>query len=89
MVSATETANVEVIERTLLELWSGVLQTSEITRESDFFALGGDSLAILSLQFRLEKSLGIEIPPNVLYENPTFGAFAGAVHAVKTGKNPA
>ena len=48
--------------------------------------LGGDSLAMLNLQFQVEKVLGISIPPEVLYENPTFGAFAGVVHAVSATK---
>jgi acyl carrier protein len=88
MVKDAETAHAQT-EQTLLKLWSVVLETPQITRESDFFALGGDSLAMLNLQFQLEKVLGVDIPPGVLYENPTFGAFAGVVHAAKAGKCPA
>jgi acyl carrier protein len=64
---------------TLKSLWSGVLNGASILPDSDFFELGGDSLAAMNLLFALEKKLGVELHIATLYENSSFSAFSDVV----------
>ncbi len=57
-------------------LWSEYLATSDPIRSTDnFFALGGDSLAMTILLFRIKEELGVDLPPSALLEAPELRAF--------------
>lgn len=51
-----------------------------INLESDFFDLGGDSLALVSLCTSLEVTLGFEIAPSTLLYHPTVEELSDAVN---------
>ncbi|WP_425288542.1 amino acid adenylation domain-containing protein [Streptomyces melanosporofaciens] len=82
---APGTAPATPTERTLARIWSEVLSVAEVSREDDFFALGGDSILILEVFARLEKAYEPErrdatLPrPTVIYEHTTLTALATAV----------
>lgn len=48
-------------ERTLVQIWSEVLNTKEIGIYDDFLGLGGDSLAAMRCINRIIASFGVEI----------------------------
>jgi acyl carrier protein len=49
-------------ERTLLQIWSEVLNTEQIGIYDDFLNLGGDSLAAMRCINRIVATFGVEIP---------------------------
>jgi non-ribosomal peptide synthetase component F len=60
---ATET------QKTLVRIWSGVLDTDRIGRESRFFDVGGHSLLALEVIQLMEEQLGIRVHPQDMWMN--------------------
>jgi acyl carrier protein len=60
-------------------LWSDILNCPSVQPDTDFFDIGGDSITALNMLFEIEKVLGIEVSPTLLFENPTLRKFADAV----------
>ena len=58
------------IETTLAELWAEVLDIAVISREDDFFALGGDSLLATRLGALLRARLKGDVELRVVFEAP-------------------
>ncbi|MFH9265116.1 amino acid adenylation domain-containing protein [Streptomyces sp. NPDC017546] len=65
----------------LAAIWSALLQAEDVSREDDFFVLGGDSLLVLEVFARLEKQGGPLPRPTVIYRSRTLAALASAVDA--------
>jgi amino acid adenylation domain-containing protein len=65
-------AGSEEIERVLAEVWRDVLGIAHIDPRASFFDLHGDSLLAIKMVSRLRERLGVDLIPNVLFENPTF-----------------
>lgn len=59
--SAAASAHTET-ERTLVQIWSEVLNTEEISISDDFLGLGGDSLAAMRCINRIIATFGVEVP---------------------------
>ncbi|MFI8351542.1 amino acid adenylation domain-containing protein [Streptomyces sp. NPDC085596] len=57
-------------ETYLLRLWEELLGTGEITRDADFFQLGGHSLMAFRMQLRISRDLGVRVPQKELLANP-------------------
>ncbi len=55
----------------LIALFQQLFPGSEITEESDFFDLGGDSLALVTFCSDLEGKLGREVHPTLVLLHPT------------------
>jgi thioesterase domain-containing protein/acyl carrier protein len=55
----------------LLGIWRRLLQTEDVTAESDFFDLGGDSLLALTLFLEIERATGRHLPITAIYEART------------------
>lgn len=62
--------------------WAEVLGRDDLTAQAHFFALGGDSVAVVQVQARLRESLGVSIDPALLFEASTLGAFSARVAAL-------
>ncbi|MEU6957071.1 amino acid adenylation domain-containing protein [Streptomyces sp. NPDC045714] len=65
----------------LAAIWTALLQADDVSREDDFFVLGGDSLLVLEVFARLEKQGGPLPRPTVIYRNRTLADLAAAVDA--------
>ncbi|MEV7659001.1 amino acid adenylation domain-containing protein, partial [Streptomyces anulatus] len=86
----TRTGDVRTPPRTptevrLAAIWSTLLQADDVSREDDFFVLGGDSLLVLEVFARLEKQGGPLPRPTVIYRDRTLAALAAAVDAAAAG----
>lgn len=61
--------------------WKAALGVSELTADSNFFDLGGDSAAALSVILALEDDHDILVEADILFGNPIFGDFVNALQA--------
>lgn len=68
------------------EVWRGVLGRVTIGPDTNFFDIGGHSLAILQVQERLSARLGRRIPVVDLFRHPTVRALAA--HLQDAGADP-
>ena len=59
------------LEKNILASWENVLEARPIHTDDNFFDLGGDSLAAVSILSDLEKRLGRKVPMYLLTEHPT------------------
>ncbi|HET9138967.1 type I polyketide synthase [Actinophytocola sp.] len=57
----------------LAGLWAELLGHAELTGDSDFFELGGDSLLITRLARRVNQELGIQVPLRAMLAGRTLG----------------
>ena len=79
-------ANVST-EPTVVGIWAEVLERPEpLDLSADFFNLGGDSVAMMMVLFRVKDEFGIEVPPQALMECPTLREFCALVDTLR--KNP-
>ncbi|WP_063806777.1 hybrid non-ribosomal peptide synthetase/type I polyketide synthase [Streptomyces regalis] len=77
-------------EHTLARIWSTLLDVPDVSREDDFFELGGDSIMVLELFARLRKELPTVPRPTTVYTHRTLSALASALDTADTGaKGPA
>lgn len=67
------------LEAGLLELWQDVLKRPELTIADNFFDVGGDSLAAVSILAGIEKIIGRRVPMYLITERPTVEGLAAAL----------
>jgi amino acid adenylation domain-containing protein len=63
------------IAQAVARVWQDVLLAPVRAPEDDFFDAGGDSLKAITLTMRLERALGLELSPTLIYEVPRFDRF--------------
>lgn len=69
-------------ERIVSDIWNDVLRTPLPPGPADsFFALGGESIAMGMVLFRIQERYSVELPPATLLRNPTLGALCAALDA--------
>lgn len=66
-------------EKKLAEIWLGVLECSAVSRNDDFFELGGNSLTAVSILSAVEEVFGIELELGDIFSNPIFENMAKAI----------
>lgn len=67
------------LERQLLALWENILGVQPLGVQDNFFDVGGDSLAAVSILTGLEKICAFPVPLFLLTENPTVEQLALAL----------
>lgn len=76
-------------ERVMAGLWREVLQvSSSVTPEDDFFALGGDSMAMVTLEFRIHEELAVSLPAGALLGAPTLRQLSNVVDSLTARPAP-
>jgi len=63
-------------EKTLAEIWQGLLGIKSVGSSDNFFELGGTSLLGVSMFANIEKQLGKKLPLNLLMQAPTIAQLA-------------
>ena len=70
------------MEQMLAQTWADVLELERVGRDDDFFALGGHSLSVLSVQTRMQQHWGIQVPLKLYFEHSSLAALAQALTGV-------
>jgi acyl carrier protein len=93
MIEAKKEVEVKVPPKSLLQseilnIWKEVLQKDNIGINDNFFDAGGNSLALMMVNNKINSELGLTIPVMKLFEYPTIVSFVGAFiqsHSVSEG----
>ncbi|MEY4194312.1 MAG: hypothetical protein RLZZ226_680 [Pseudomonadota bacterium] len=64
------------LEKTLVRIWSEVLDEARVGIEDNFFVLGGNSLKAMVVANRLQKLFNKALPPLVVFNAPTVAGLA-------------
>ncbi|GAB4519730.1 MAG: hypothetical protein Tsb0020_38300 [Haliangiales bacterium] len=79
--TAVRDADVSEVEARLAELWGEVLKLTEVARDSDFIALGGDSLNGVQLLELIDERFGVELDVLDLFEHGTLSEMAAKIES--------
>lgn len=75
--SCEETLN--PVETAIAQAWRELLGVDTVSRDDDFFALGGHSLAAVRLFAKIRRHFSVDLPLATLFQAPTLGALAELV----------
>lgn len=78
-VTAGTRQPITALEHELLTLWRGALKQPDLSVSDNFFEVGGDSLAAISLLTGIEKLIGRRVPMYLITERPTVASLALAL----------
>ncbi|ODC03828.1 non-ribosomal peptide synthetase [Terasakiispira papahanaumokuakeensis] len=67
------------LDPAVVAAWQAQFPDATLTPESHFFALGGDSVALMQVAETLQQTLGIVMAPGVLFEHPRLADFSDQV----------
>ncbi len=70
------------IEEMLVIIWADLLELDQVSTADNFFELGGHSLLATQVITRLIDQVGVEIPLQTLFEEPTLAGLAARVQEV-------
>ena len=72
------------LERSLVTLWQDLLGIEPVGVDDDFLELGGHSLLAVQMNARIRELMGVELPINTVFENPTISGLVVAVVEAQT-----
>ncbi|WP_199326293.1 non-ribosomal peptide synthetase [Nostoc parmelioides] len=75
------------IEAKLVEIWSSVLNLSQVSIYDNFFALGGDSILAIQVIAKANQ-VGLQLTPKQLFQYQTIAEVAGVVTVDKSSLLP-
>jgi amino acid adenylation domain-containing protein len=67
------------VEHTLSDVWAELLDVPQPGLRDNFFALGGHSMLVTRLLFRVHDAFQIDVPLRVFFENPTIAELGLAI----------
>jgi amino acid adenylation domain-containing protein len=76
-------------EVALAHIWQQLLRTEQVSRQDNFFALGGHSLHAVRMSARVQKELGVDLPIPVIFSEPTLAAVAQYLESARSASCPA
>ena len=75
------------VERSLVSIWSDILQIKKMGITDNFFMLGGHSLLATLLTSRIGEVMGVELPLTAVYAYPTVEALAQEIEGAQIEQN--
>ncbi|MEG3631217.1 acyl carrier protein [Streptomyces poriticola] len=63
-------------------IWCRELRRDAIADDQDFFSLGGQSVIMTRIQGALLRELGVEVPMDQLFLNPTIGSVSAYIESL-------
>ncbi|MDI4666971.1 amino acid adenylation domain-containing protein, partial [Xanthobacter autotrophicus] len=85
LVTPTPAPTGNAMAERLAAIWAEVLGRQDITADSHFFALGGNSVEAMRVRARLAATLGLDVPVAELFRHPTLGRLAAALEKIEAG----
>ncbi|MEC0168784.1 SDR family NAD(P)-dependent oxidoreductase [Paenibacillus graminis] len=73
--------SVQELEDVIHSIWKSVLGHEQISRDDDFFDLGGDSLKVLTVAERIYQAISIKIPVSVFFHTTVLKELARHIQA--------
>ncbi|WP_162834706.1 non-ribosomal peptide synthetase [Amycolatopsis circi] len=70
-------------EELVAELWAHVLHVDRVSRDANFFDLGGHSLTATQLQTRLRRAFGADVPLRTIFTAADLAGLAAELDAVR------
>lgn len=70
------------IESEIATIWEEILERNQVGPSENFFELGGNSLMVMQVGFRLQRRFEIDLPLAVLFARPTVTGLAAYVREV-------
>ncbi len=75
--SAPNGSSLTATQRAVAELWREVLRVEALPGpDDDFFSLGGDSMAMATVEFRIAEELSVQLLPGAILSAPTLRELA-------------
>ncbi|MFJ3224254.1 acyl carrier protein [Streptomyces sp. NPDC086783] len=65
-------------------IWCRELGREDIAVDDDFFALGGQSVIMVGIQGAFMEELGVEVPMDQMFLNPTVATISAYIEAQRT-----
>ncbi|XVV32814.1 phosphopantetheine-binding protein (plasmid) [Streptomyces sp. CA-100214] len=62
-------------------IWCREFQRDDISVDDDFFALGGQSLVMVRIQSAYIEELGVEVPMDQMFLNPTVASISAYIES--------
>jgi len=75
------------LAETVARVWQDVLLAPLGGPHDDFFDAGGDSLTAITFAMELERELGLELSPTLIYETPSFSGFCDVLRACRAPRH--
>ena len=69
------------VETLIFDIWQELLKREDFGIDDDFFAVGGHSLLVMQLTFRIEEETGLAFSNLDVFANPTIRRLAEMVFA--------
>ena len=80
--TAAGNSNVQTpVQELLLNIWSEVLNRTDIGVDDNFFELGGHSLLATQVFSRIRECLSVELPVRALFETPTITGLSSRIES--------
>lgn len=70
-------------EMVIADIWNRAMRVNTVGPASHFFAIGGDSLAAVTMNLRVENKLGISLPSQLVLETPVLRDYAARVDEIR------
>ena len=77
-------SELSVTERCVGKVWSSVLNVPVVGSDQNFFELGGDSISMIEMLFKLSAELQMEVDPGLLFEEATLRGFCQLIDSAKS-----
>lgn len=72
------------LEEQLAKIWAEVLGVDKVGIHDDFFELRGHSLSLIEVAFRVQETLGCELPLQIFFLAPTIAQLAKEIETART-----
>ncbi|MGW6269142.1 phosphopantetheine-binding protein [Streptomyces sp. NPDC055060] len=63
-------------------IWCRELRCDDLSVDDDFFALGGQSVIMAKIQMAFIDELGVEVPVDQMYLNPTVASISAYIESM-------
>lgn len=80
---ASETdSSLSATEYAVAALWGEVIEMSQLPSATDnFFGLGGDSIAMITVLFRIREELAVDLPEDAIFTAPSLRGLSALIDA--------